>query len=127
MLPNDRPERDYVSKMRGDACAEQLTCDPNIHGFPLGSCGGRCSKPLDNGVCGDFLDVDGYQNCLRGGITNSECVKRFVFGTQLRTCDADEPCRQDYVCVQTKTAGRGACIPPYFVYPLRNDGYPLKR
>ncbi|HVJ20094.1 MAG TPA: hypothetical protein VM686_31990 [Polyangiaceae bacterium] len=127
ILPNERPERDHVGKMHGEVCSESLSCDLNISGFPLGSCRGSCKTPLPNGTCGDFLDVDGYQNCLRAGSTNADCVARFVFPTQLRACDAEHACRQDYVCVRTKKAGAGACVPPYFVYPLRNDGYPLKR
>jgi len=113
--------------MHDDPCQAPLTCNPNIHGFPLGMCGASCVHLLPNGACGDFLDVDGYQNCLRGGIDNAACVARFVFPTQLHACDAEHACRQDYVCVRTKVAGAGACMPTYFVYPLRNDGYPLKR
>jgi len=30
-------------------------------------------------------------------------------------------------CVRTKKPGVGACVPPYFVYQLRLDGYPLMR
>jgi hypothetical protein len=31
------------------------------------------------------------------------------------------------VCVRSRTAKKGACVPPYFVYQLRLDGYPLPR
>ncbi|HSC89418.1 MAG TPA: hypothetical protein VLC09_19180 [Polyangiaceae bacterium] len=127
MLPNDRPERDRVADMHADACSEGLSCDRNIIGFPLGSCETSCQHAQPNGVCSDFLDVDGYQNCLRGSASNTDCVTRFVFPTQLRACDDDNPCRQDYVCVRAPRGQGGACVPPYFVFPLRNDGYPLRR
>jgi hypothetical protein len=77
-------------------------------------------------VCGRFLDVDGYQDCLRRKLPNDQCAQRFVFDTGLRRCDAVQRCRQDYVCVRTESEGVGACVPPYFVYNLRNDGYPLQ-
>jgi hypothetical protein len=127
MVPNERPERDHVAHVQRHACEAKLGCDPNLHGFPLGSCRASCAELLPNGTCGPFLDVDGYQNCLRGGISDEECTKKFVFPTQLRACDADTPCRQDYVCTRTSKSDVGACMPPYFVFPLRNDGYPLKR
>jgi hypothetical protein len=50
-----------------------------------------------------------------------------VFRTGLRSCDASHPCRQDYVCAKGPKEGSGTCVPPYFVYQLRLDGYPLKR
>jgi hypothetical protein len=82
---------------------------------------------VPDGTCADFLDADAFQNCLRAKQTFSECAKRHVFGAGLRECDAGNPCRQDYVCVRSRTAGKGACVPPYFVYQLRLDGYPLPR
>ena len=48
-------------------------------------------------------------------------IRRLVAG--LRACDAATPCRDDYLCVRLD-AGRGACIPPYFVFQMRVDGHP---
>jgi hypothetical protein len=44
----------------------------------------------------------------------------------LRACDADQPCRDDYLCALTP-AGKGACLPPYFVFQMRVDGHPAAR
>lgn len=127
MLSRGKPHRDYVSRMTSHACAAPQSCDGNFSGFPLGSCGASCSARTESGACGDFLDVDGFQNCLRARISHDECAKKHVFKTGLRACDAANPCRQDYVCVRTEQPGVGACVPPYFVYQLRLDGYPLER
>ena len=126
MQPGSSPHHDRVSNAKHYACGESLSCDRNIQGFPLGACAAHCDNVGPGGVCGRFLDVDGYQQCLRSKLPNAECAKRFVFETGLRQCDGVRRCRQDYVCVRTGTDGVGACVPPYFVYDLRNDGYPLQ-
>ncbi|HEX6271744.1 MAG TPA: hypothetical protein VFZ53_01830 [Polyangiaceae bacterium] len=120
------PHRDQVARLANHACVAAQRCDNNKSGFPLGSCSGACTATKD-GVCADFLDADAFQNCLRAKKTFGACAKDHVFGAGLRACDADEPCRQDYVCVRSRTAEKGACVPPYFVYQLRLDGYPLPR
>jgi hypothetical protein len=108
------------------ACGAQQTCDTNFQGFPLGSCDTSCRADVPSRACSDFLDVDGFQNCLRGRLPLEQCSEQHVFKTGLRSCDAKSPCRQDYVCVRGEGA-TGACVPPYFVYQLRLDGYPLPR
>lgn len=45
----------------------------------------------------------------------------------VRACNVDMPCRDDYVCLataDTKKTGRGACLPPYFLFQFRIDGHP---
>jgi hypothetical protein len=52
----------------------------------------------------------------------------------LKGCDANEPCRDDYICARTaaghsaskdaRERAHGACIPPYFLFQLRVDGHP---
>ena len=54
-----------------------------------------------------------------------DCAQKFVFPEQERACSAELPCRQDFVCARTSKAEVGACVPPYFVYQLRLDGYPI--
>jgi hypothetical protein len=127
MQPGRSAQHDRVREMRRVACAEQHSCDLNVQGFPLGACAARCDDAGPGAVCGQFLDVDGYQNCLRQKQPNAVCAEKFVFKTGFRKCDAENRCRQDYVCVRTEHEAVGACVPPYFVYALRNDGYPLKR
>jgi hypothetical protein len=126
MLPNARPHRDRIGDLTKYACGAAQTCDTNFSGFPEGACSAACSSRIAGSSCADFLDVDGFQNCLRSRGTFDACAARFVFGAGLPTCDAEHACRQDYVCARTRTHGVGACVPPYFVYQLRLDGYPLK-
>jgi hypothetical protein len=126
MLPNSRPHRDRIGNLTRYTCGTAQTCDTNFSGFPEGSCSATCSARIAGGSCADFLDVDGFQNCLRSRGTFDACAGKFVFGAGLPACDGDHACRQDYVCARTRKQGVGACVPPYFVYQLRLDGYPLK-
>jgi hypothetical protein len=119
--------RDLVAGMKKLACDDRQYCHDNRSGFPLGACEAACNSSALGSTCADFLDADAFQNCLRSKKTFEACAKEHVYGTGLRACDADEPCRQDYVCVRSRTPGVGACVPPYFVYQLRLDGYPLMR
>lgn len=109
------------------SCGPQLGCSPNISGFPIGACAGRCQDGVTSGACIDFLDIDGFQACLRVGVSEEECAQKFTGERIDRACDAAHPCRQDFVCARTGDADHGACVPPYFVFPLRLDGYPLKK
>jgi hypothetical protein len=126
MAPGTKPHRDRVRAVTRHACAEGHGCDTNLSGFPQGACSSSCDAAGDAGACGDFLDVDGFQNCLRGRRPFDACAAEFVFRTGLPSCDAAHPCRQDYVCAKGPKEGSGTCVPPYFVYQLRLDGYPLK-
>jgi hypothetical protein len=126
MLPNARPHRDRIGNLTKYACGAAQTCDTNFSGFPEGACSATCSARLAGGSCADFLDVDGFQNCLRSRGKFDACAEKFVFGAGLPACDGDHACRQDYVCARTRKQGVGACVPPYFIYQLRLDGYPLK-
>jgi hypothetical protein len=121
------PHRDRVDGLKHHDCAQGQRCDGNKSGFPLGACTAACNTSSADSVCADFLDADAFQNCLRSRLTFAVCAERHVFGAGLRACSADDPCRQDYVCVRSRRAGTGACVPPYFVYQLRLDGYPILR
>lgn len=124
VLPGNRSHRDLVAGNALVACGEGRACARNVSGFAWGSCTGACSDV--DGACADFLDVDGFQACLRQGRPGSECARGAVFGLGVASCDVDTPCRQDYVCLRSPREHVGACVPPYFVYQLRLDGYPLK-
>ncbi|AUX30595.1 uncharacterized protein SOCE836_027040 [Sorangium cellulosum] len=54
-------------------------------------------------------------------------LRLIVYRVGLRSCDMITPCRQNLVCVRNRDPGtrKGACIPPYFVFPLRIDGCPI--
>ncbi len=120
------PVRDRVAALSRRACGEDLGCSPNINGFPLGACAGGCDDATSSAACIDFVDIDGLQACLRYGYEANECASRFTVERVDRACDATHPCRQDFVCARTADPSRGACVPPYFVFPLRLDGYPMK-
>jgi hypothetical protein len=58
------------------------------------------------------------------------CLDKNTQDSTLRACDLNRPCRDDYVCLATKetlTTGRGACLPPYFLFQFRVDGHPLEQ
>jgi hypothetical protein len=124
LVAGTRPHRDLVGGKTLGSCGESRSCARNVSGFAQGSCAGGCGDP--NGACADFLDVDGFQACLRQGRSATECARSTVFGLGVARCDVDTPCRQDYVCLRTTQEHLGACVPPYFVYQLRLDGFPLK-
>ena len=135
-----RPARDRVALQKHECGGGHQKCWNNLSGIPLGACVAACSELDGPGACGDVLDVDGYQECLRRKRPVQECQAEFVYRLGLRACDVSTPCRQDFVCARsgntpTATSGRspasstaqGVCIPPYFVFPLRLDGYPIPR
>ncbi len=126
IVPGTAPFRDQVRDEPTLGCSTHGQCSTNFMGFPLGACVASCTHLAQSGACSDFLDVDGFQNCLRSRGAFSECAQQFVFAEQARACNAELPCRQDYVCARTSKTGVGACVPPYFVYQLRLDGYPIR-
>jgi hypothetical protein len=126
MVPNAAPQRDHVAQLTKHDCPHEQRCTTNFSGFPQGSCTASCNGSEPHGACADYLDVDGFQGCLRGTESYQACASKFVFGVGLQPCDDEHACRQDYVCTRTRHAETGACLPPYFVYQLRLDGYPLK-
>jgi hypothetical protein len=127
MTKNARPHRDQISALESHACGPAQMCDTNFQGFPQGACSGRCDSRIPGASCADFLDVDGFQNCLRSKLPFDRCARDFVLAVAAAECDSQRACRQDYVCARTRKDGAGACLPPYFVYQLRLDGYPIMR
>jgi hypothetical protein len=126
-VASSAPHRDRVERMQRPGCSGAQRCDTNKSGFPQGACTASCKDPHPDGSCSDFVDADGLQQCLREKQSLTACAKRYVFGVEAMACDDQRACRQDYVCMRTSRAGEGACLPPYFVYQLRLDGYPLMR
>ncbi len=127
MVPSSVPHRDQISQLTKHDCAAAQSCTTNFSGFPQGACVASCKSGAPNSVCADYLDVDGFQNCLRGKESYQACAKQFVLGLGVQSCDDEHACRQDYVCTRTRQPEKGACLPPYFVFQLRLDGYPIKR
>ncbi|RUV09363.1 hypothetical protein EOD00_15755, partial [Mesorhizobium sp. M7A.T.Ca.TU.009.01.3.1] len=71
-----------------------------------------------------------FNDCIASGKDHKFCTKDFPKTAGLRACDKAHPCREDYICTagyddlaQAK-AGKGTCIPPYFIFQFRVDGHP---
>lgn len=111
---------DRVTAMRKLRCGEGLRCTRQRGGFPGGMCQATCDALPEGAVCG-VIAVTPFNECL-GRAPFSECL-RHVRPIGLAACDNTRPCRDDYVCARTP-AGDGACLPPYFLFPLRVDGHP---
>jgi hypothetical protein len=68
---------------------------------------------------------NGFNECLGEGHNFETCVTNHTNLEGLRACDQRNPCRDDYICVATAERGRGACLPPYFLFQFRVDGHPV--
>jgi hypothetical protein len=131
------PHTDKVSAPRVSACelpnGASGRCvrsggDPG--GFPTGMCSGGCAtlgKVEGDGICG-LAVPSGFNACIGAGKPFEQCV---AGGSKQyrRACDVGTPCGQDYVCaaVPGAAAGKGACLPPYFVFQARVDGHLVGR
>lgn len=123
--PNATPNKETVVALGAPRCPAGQACHRNWAGFSLGACEAKCANGLADSACADLLDIDGFQKCLRRKHDVIECTKGVVHPA-LRACDAERPCRPDYVCARTQAAGVGACVPTYFLFQLRADGYPIQ-
>jgi hypothetical protein len=107
-------------------------CAPNYLGFTGGMCGERC-KNLGEMAFGTVcapLPSAGYEaDCFFARQPVEECLKKHLVSARARTCSATGLCREDYACARIPgaPAGTGACVPPYFVFQVRDDGPVLDR
>jgi hypothetical protein len=87
----------------------------------------ECQNLPPEGVCGPLPAArSGFNSCL-GGNNFLKCIKDFSVGVGLRGCDAENPCRDDYICTESYDKNRGACVPPYFLFQFRVDGHPISK
>jgi hypothetical protein len=98
-------------------------CEATRVGFPSGMCADSCGAA--GSTCGAIAILTPFNNCLAQGRPFVECAQH-ARPAGLRGCDADHPCRDDYLCART-AEGKGACLPPYFVLQMRVDGHPAPR
>jgi hypothetical protein len=110
--------RDRVSNVKVEACPLML-CNRSGVGFPGGMCTAGCGAPGSS--CGSIAILDSFNACLARGDSFLTCIRGNVTPAGLRSCDAENPCRDDYVCA--RAAHGGVCLPPYFVFQLRVDGH----
>jgi hypothetical protein len=84
-----------------------------------------CQDIPAGGVCGSLPTAKpGFNSCLGAGKNFVECIRAFAAPRGLRGCDALNPCRDDYICAEAQN-GKGACVPPYFLFQFRVDGHPV--
>jgi hypothetical protein len=119
----DDPHRDGMTLSAQDACGTRGVCEENSVGFPGGMCAGGCDRLPAGAVCGGIALLREFNACLAARTPFDRCIAENTRPGALQACDFKTPCRDDYVC--TRTAGRGACLPPYFMFQLRIDGHPL--
>jgi hypothetical protein len=118
------PKRDRVAKVERKACGGSAVCNTNAVGFPGGMCTETCSALSPSAVCGNIAILDPFNACVARGEPFLDCLANNVRPAGLRACDAENPCRDDYICTRVGGGPSGACIPPYFLFQLRVDGHP---
>ncbi len=104
------------------SCGAGRWCLTAGDGFPGGMCFGECSAKKNSEVCGGIA-VGGFNECLGRGELFLNCLDNHTSPITTRSCDENNPCRDDYICARTEI-GAGACVPPYFLFQLRVDGHP---
>jgi hypothetical protein len=118
------PHRDKIKKVRKLSCVKGSYCEVSSVGFPGGMCSSDCSNLNKNSTCGSIAVLFRFNNCLGQGNAFDKCLTKNVRPGALRRCDNLMSCRDDYICARTLN-GKGACIPPYFLFQLRLDGHPM--
>jgi hypothetical protein len=118
------PKRDRVARFERIACANTAVCNTNAVGFPGGMCTETCDALSPSAICGNIAVLDPFNACVARGEPFLNCLANNVRPAGFRACDAENPCRDDYICTRSRTAGKGACIPPYFLFQMRVDGHP---
>lgn len=120
------PWRDRAEKLPRVACeGADAVCEKTAVGFPGGMCSGPCKAGDPNGTCGGIAILGDFNQCLAEQRPFGDCLAKHTRPGNLRSCSAQAPCRDDYICAQAEgqPEGRGACIPPYFLFQMRVDGH----
>ncbi|MET3494612.1 hypothetical protein [Variovorax boronicumulans] len=120
------PWLDRAEKLPRAACeGTRAVCEKTSVGFPGGMCSGPCDPNDKNGTCGAIAILSDFNQCLAANKPFGECLSKHTRPGNLRSCSAQQPCRDDYICAQAEgqPEGRGACIPPYFLFQMRVDGH----
>jgi hypothetical protein len=117
--------RDRVVSVARRGCGSGV-CERTSVGFPGGMCSSSCDSLRASAVCGRIAILTDFNDCLAQRKPFDACLAEHTRPAGLRACDAVNACRDDYICARTPE-GRGACIPPYFLFQLRVDGHPLAR
>jgi hypothetical protein len=89
-------------------------------------CTSSCADLPEAGTCGVIAVLEPFNACLARKTPFPRCLAEHVTPAGLRACDARTPCRDDYICARVPggaATGRGACMPPYFLFQMRVDGH----
>ncbi|WP_240652042.1 hypothetical protein [Variovorax gossypii] len=120
------PWLDRAEKLPRISCEGLLSvCEKTSVGFPGGMCSAPCDPNDRNGTCGGIAILSDFNSCLAAKKPFGECLAKHTRPGNLRSCSAQQACRDDYICAQAEgqPEGRGACIPPYFLFQMRVDGH----
>lgn len=115
------PHKDRMVQKKVIACPGGRYCLRAGDGFPAGICFGECDTLAKGEACG-LIAVGGFNQCLAKGDLFTNCLRENTSPISMRGCDESTPCRDDFICTVAKN-GKGACIPPYFLFQLRLDGH----
>jgi hypothetical protein len=122
VVANANSHRDRVGARSRVVCAGSAVCNTNAVGFPGGMCTEHCNDLSPSSTCAAIAVLEPFNACVARGEPFQACLTEHVRPAGLRACDAETPCRDDYVCARTPSGGN--CIPPYFLFQLRVDGHP---
>lgn len=123
LAPSSDPLTDRVTRLESSSCPG--ACNDNRVGFPGGACVASCASLGEGEVCGAIPRLTGFNDCLARsrGSSFEQCILDNATASAVQACDEARPCRDDYICARTRE-GKGACMPPYFLFQLRVDGHP---
>lgn len=118
------PLKDKMAKVASIECRSGQFCEEVAPGFPSGMCSGGCRGLKPGEICGKIAILQPFNDCLgRGAKPFDSCLSENVRPGALQECGEARLCRDDYICASVD-GGKGACIPPYFLFQLRLDGHP---
>lgn len=116
--------QDRVRAVEPRPCRADAVCNTNRVGFPQGMCTASCNDLGPGEGCGTIVSLTPFNHCLGRKTPFPTCIANHGHPAGLAACDANRPCRDDYICARTPGGG-GTCIPPYFLFQLRVDGHVL--
>jgi hypothetical protein len=94
-LPDGPPKNSFV------AAQQEAWVQRKTGGFPGGMLRTNCCEGLPaNATCGQVA-VNGFNDCLNSKSTPfTQCFRNYVNYSGLRACNANTPCREDYICLR---------------------------
>ena len=101
-------------------------CATGANGFPGGAWGGVCTMNLSKDeVCAQAPILGPFTACLERGTAFHECFEKYSAPAALRTCTAEEACRDDYICM-ARGSMRSVCVPTYVLQQLSIEHHQIR-